>query len=550
MNNNYNYLIQNFLLTKFTNIYIIDIANDKTYIYSYTDNKQINVSEMSYSNFLSYYTTMVNSDDINKLNNILNIQKLREELQNGKKKITEYIKKKNQNGIEVSYQLETYLFNFENKDLILLYEDECNNTNVKVEKESQPNNDVKTHEMIDNISDGLLKIYNIFNSTNNSEEVKNIGNYINTILSDITTSYPEFNKAFNENAISVTSMATNTLLIIDDDVITRNILKKIFDSEYNIITCENGKEGIEVLQQNNQKNIFEKRDNIVGIFLDLVMPVMDGFAVLDYLNKNNYLNKIPVAIISGDYSKETRDKVYSYHIADMLEKPFNTEIIKHRINNLVNLYKSSNSLNEMILNQYADLKNIIDTIISAYKYDYKTNIEKVKKYTYILATDVMENYKEYNLNENKVSKITEASCFYDIGYYAIPRVMYSKVTNLTKEEADIVKNYPVIGSKIIKYGLKNNGDNTFTDYAYEITKYYHEKYDGTGYPEGLKEEAIPISAMIVSLATYYNNLTKNYTDDNYINSAIISLENTKFSPKIINTFKRVYNKLNQVSKEV
>ena len=203
----------------------------------------------------------------------------------------------------------------------------------------------------DNISDGLLKIYNIFNSTNNSEEVKNIGNYINTILSDITTSYPEFNKAFNENAISVTSMATNTLLIIDDDVITRNILKKIFDSEYNIITCENGKEGIEVLQQNNQKNIFEKRDNIVGIFLDLVMPVMDGFAVLDYLNKNNYLNKIPVAIISGDYSKETRDKVYSYHIADMLEKPFNTEIIKHRINNLVNLYKSSNSLNEMILNQ-------------------------------------------------------------------------------------------------------------------------------------------------------------------------------------------------------
>lgn len=539
-NNSILYLLQNFLLTRFLNAYIIDVISDKAFIYSYVNNCIVNKSNTTYSGFLTDLSNSLSSEDLNNLTANLSIQRLEECFYSGKKSVNLVI---NRGGTD--YLLDISLVNFNGNKLIMVIEnlfDSSMGLNIN-SGNNKSKEDIRMQSMIDNVSDSLLKIYNVFNSNRNNPEVNNIGNYINTILSDITNSYPEFNRSFKENAISVSSMGRPTLLIVDDDMITRNLLKKIFIDQYNIVMATNGEEAIGILEDNSNRNMFESRDNIVGIFLDLVMPKMDGFGVLDYLNRNNYLSKIPVAIISGDYSKETRDRVYGYHIADMLEKPFNTEIIKHRVNNLVNLYKSSNSLNEMILNQYADLKNVIDTIISAYKYDYASNIEMIKRYSFIIGTDIMNNYGEYNLDEARVNLIAEASCYYDIGYYAIPRVIYSKDSNFTKEEADIVKNYPIIGSKIVKYGLKNMGNSAFTEYAYEITRYYHERYDGTGYPEGLRGDAIPISASIVALSALFNNFVRSYSNSEDIRDAICKLSGSKFNPRIIESFKRVFDKL-------
>lgn len=539
-NNSILYLLQNFLLTRFLNAYIIDVISDKAFIYSYVNNSIVNKSNTTYSGFLTDLSNSLSSEDLNNLTANLSIQRLEECFYSGKKSVNLVI---NRGGTD--YLLDISLVNFNGNKLIMVIENLFDSSmGLNINSGNYKNKeDIRMQSMIDNVSDSLLKIYNVFNSNRNNPEVNNIGNYINTILSDITNSYPEFNRSFKENAISVSSMGRPTLLIVDDDMITRNLLKKIFIDQYNIVMATNGEEAISILEDNSNRNMFESRDNIVGIFLDLVMPKMDGFGVLDYLNRNNYLSKIPVAIISGDYSKETRDRVYGYHIADMLEKPFNTEIIKHRVNNLVNLYKSSNSLNEMILNQYADLKNVIDTIISAYKYDYASNIEMIKRYTLIIGTDIMNNYGEYNLDEARVNLIAEASCYYDIGYYAIPRVIYSKDSNFTKEEADIVKNYPIIGSKIVKYGLKNTGNSAFTEYAYEITRYYHERYDGTGYPEGLRGDAIPISACIVALSALFNNFVRSYSNSEDIRDAICKLSGSKFNPRIIESFKRVFDKL-------
>lgn len=539
-NNSILYLLQNFLLTRFLNAYIIDVISDKAFIYSYVNNCIVNKSNTTYSGFLTDLSNSLSSEDLNNLTANLSIQRLEECFYSGKKSVNMVI---NRGGTD--YLLDISLVNFNGNKLIMVIENLFDSSmGLNINSGNYKNKeDIRMQSMIDNVSDSLLKIYNVFNSNRNNPEVNNIGNYINTILSDITNSYPEFNRSFKENAISVSSMGRPTLLIVDDDMITRNLLKKIFIDQYNIVMATNGEEAISILEDNSNRNMFESRDNIVGIFLDLVMPKMDGFGVLDYLNRNNYLSKIPVAIISGDYSKETRDRVYGYHIADMLEKPFNTEIIKHRVNNLVNLYKSSNSLNEMILNQYADLKNVIDTIISAYKYDYASNIEMIKRYSFIIGTDIMNNYGEYNLDEARVNLIAEASCYYDIGYYAIPRVIYSKDSNFTKEEADIVKNYPIIGSKIVKYGLKNMGNSAFTEYAYEITRYYHERYDGTGYPEGLRGDAIPISACIVALSALFNNFVRSYSNSEDIRDAICKLSGSKFNPRIIESFKRVFDKL-------
>lgn len=544
----YEDIIKFFLISRFSKIYLIDIINDKSYEYSFINNTITNTDNTSFTNFISKFKNELNDTDFNNLINNLSIQKLEQELLKGNKKLKTIVNKKIETGEEKKFSEHIYLININNDKIILMLEEE---TSINTNKNSDVEDKIKTNNMIDSISDALLKIYNVFNTNTETEEVKNIGNYVNTILSNLITTYPEFNKAFNDNAISLSCQSNQSLLIIDDDKITCNILKKIFENEYNIIIVHNGEEAINLLKQNNNKNIFETRDNIVAIFLDLLMPIMDGFAVLDYLNNNNYLNKIPVAIISGDYSKETREKVYNYHIADMLEKPFNIEIIKHRINNLINLYKSSNSLNEMVLNQYTDLRNIIDTIVSAYKYDYKSNITKVNKYSYALGEQILNDYPEYNLTISRIDKISKASTYYDIGYYAIPRVIFTKSSNFTTEEKEMVKNYPLIGAKIVRYSLNNIGDQELINYTNEIVKFYHERYDGKGYPDGLEKENIPISSAIVALAVEYNNLMNSHKNDykNIVNT-IISKSGTKYNPKLIESFKKVIDQFEKISKEV
>lgn len=176
-------------------------------------------------------------------------------------------------------------------------------------------------------------------------------------------------------------------------MLTRNMIKRVFDDEYKIVMATNGKEAIEYLESNSNKGITESSDNILGIFLDLTMPVMDGFAVLEYLSKNNYLHRVPVIIISGDYEKETKTRVYNYGIADMLEKPFDFEVVKHRIGKFIGLYKSSNSLTNLISEQSSDLKDLINPFVEIYMYDYKDNINKVSSLMKTLGKRVMIDYR-------------------------------------------------------------------------------------------------------------------------------------------------------------
>jgi CheY-like chemotaxis protein len=134
---------------------------------------------------------------------------------------------------------------------------------------------------------------------------------------------------------------TKTILIVDDSNIIRNFAKRIFDGQYSVGTAKDGQEAIDILEKNNSVASIKGTDKIVGMFLDLNMPVVDGFGVLDYMSSKNLLSKMPVIIISGDYDQITKDRAYLYPIADMLEKPFNVQVVKHRIKNFIKLYKSN-----------------------------------------------------------------------------------------------------------------------------------------------------------------------------------------------------------------
>ena len=128
---------------------------------------------------------------------------------------------------------------------------------------------------------------------------------------------------------------TKTILVVDDSNIIRNFVKRIFSDKYNVGTAENGEEAINIIKANKDNSFIE------AILLDLNMPKVDGFAVLDYMKENNLLEKMPVSIISGDSSKETIDKAFTYKIVDMLEKPFNDQSIKMVIEKTL-FYKEMN----------------------------------------------------------------------------------------------------------------------------------------------------------------------------------------------------------------
>ena len=280
------------------------------------------------------------------------------------------------------------------------------------------------------------------------------------------------------------------------------------------------------------------------------MPVLDGFGVLDYLNEKNYLNKMPVIIISGNYDKETRKRAYSYGIADMLEKPFNAQVIRHRIENLIGLYRSSGILNEMMLEQHEDLKQVIRSIVKSYEIDNTNMFNLVRKYMKLLTMQIATSYPEFGINSNMIDKLAASSVYYGIGNYALPRSILDKKGQYTEEEREILKSANANGAWIVKYVLANNGV-IDQKYCYEIAKYYNEHYDGSGYPEGLSGESIPLSAQIASLVIEYYNLltTMGATIDyNKIASLIIIESGHKFNPKIVEAFKKVQLEFETITK--
>ena len=221
----------------------------------------------------------------------------------------------------------------------------------------------------------------------------------------------------------------------------------------------------------------------------------------------------------------------------MLEKPFDFQVVKHRIGNFINLYKSSNSLNNLINDQSRNLKDLINPFVESYQYDYETNIKSVNELIRKLSKQVMIDYPEYDLTDEKIEKMADASMYYDIGFYSIPRSILGKKDGFKEKELEKIKKYPLFGSKMLDYVLSLKSDAMYKKYADNITKFYHENYNGTGYPNGLKEDEIPLEAQLASICINYNNLEKKY--GTAAKEMIIKRKNTMFSPKLIDSFSKI-----------
>lgn len=217
---------------------------------------------------------------------------------------------------------------------------------------------------------------------------------------------------------------------------------------------------------------------------------------------------------------------------------------------MINLYRSSNSLNNIMLEQHKDLKNIVNSLIGSYEIDNERMMKMVKKYTKILAMQVSVDYREYNINSNMIDKMAESVGYYGLGNYTLPKSILYKRGMYTEEERSLIKTANINGANIVKYVLTKNNQAVDERYCYEIAKYYNERYDGNGYPEGLSGNSIPLAVQIASIAIEYSNLinTINPIDYERVSSLIIMEAGRKFNPRIVESFKKVKTEFESITK--
>ncbi len=348
----------------------------------------------------------------------------------------------------------------------------------------------------------------------------------------------------------------NRILIVDDAEFNRDLLRALMEDDYDIEEAEDGQKAVQILAA--------KWNQIDAVLLDLQMPNMDGYEVIQCMKQNNWMNKIPILIITGEHSIEIENKCFELGVSDFIHKPFDAGLVKNRVRNVVELFNYKNHLEEKVEKQTATLKGqyqmlqvqavklremndriveILGTIVEYRNLESGEHIKRVKSFTKVLAMQMMKSYPEYGLTEELIQTIEAASALHDVGKIAIPDKILLKPGKLTAEEFEYMKSHTTRGSDMLAT-LEGIWDDEYRKICYEICRHHHERYDGRGYPDNLKGDEIPISAQLVSVADVYDALVservyKNAFSKDEAFQMIINGECGVFSPKLMECFRLV-----------
>lgn len=350
----------------------------------------------------------------------------------------------------------------------------------------------------------------------------------------------------------------NTILIADDFMINRKMLRNIFEEQYKILEAQNGKETIELLG--------EYKDEIALIFLDLLMPVMSGIEVLQYMEDSCIDDLIPVIVITGEATDESDEQVYELGASDIIYKPFAPKVVMRRAKNIIELFAHRASLEEQLKEKTAELSeskrklerfndflvNAISSIAEFRNFDSNEHIERIKFFTRLLMFHLRKMYPEYGITREQIETIVSASALHDIGKIAIQDSILMKPDKLTEEEYEIVKTHTTLGCEILGKIIQEGND--FYQYSYDICRYHHERYDGGGYPEGLSGDDIPIWAQVVSIVHAFDDLVSKrvYKETYAVKEAIRMIHNGEcgvFSPVVLDCFNMAKAELLHVTED-
>lgn len=249
------------------------------------------------------------------------------------------------------------------------------------------------------------------------------------------------------------------------------------------------------------------------IFIGVSTQQSKGIALIRSLNENGLIRRIPVIVFSLRSDPEVERYAYEMGVAEYITLPFNTDTVQIKLRNIMGLYRYKDELEEkserLLREAMENHENTIDflaNVIEARNMENGEHVSRVKGFTRILAEQVMTDYPELGLDEDQVSLISSASALHDLGKIMIRESVLLKPGKLTEEESEYVKNHTVYGC-ILMNKLKKMMHEDFYRLSYEICRYHHEKVDGSGYPEGLVGDEIPLAAQIVSVADCYDALT-------------------------------------------
>lgn len=341
------------------------------------------------------------------------------------------------------------------------------------------------------------------------------------------------------------------ILIVDDSQINCEILAEILKDEYRILEAANGEECINLLKQYGT--------GIALLLLDINMPVMDGFEVLALMNRKHWIEDIPVIMISSEDSASYVRRAYEMGASDYISRPFDVQVVHQRVSNTIKLYAKQRRLISLVTDQIREkeknnqmMLSILSQIVEFRNSESGSHVLHINIITGMLLERLMQKTDQYHLQWSDQFLITTASALHDIGKIGIDEKILNKPGKLTKEEFEIMKTHTLIGASMLK-SIEMYQNEKLLQVAYQICRWHHERYDGKGYPDGLKGEEIPISAQVVAIADVYDALVgkrvykKAFSHETAIHM-ILNGECGAFNPLLLECLTDIQNRLKEETK--
>lgn len=335
------------------------------------------------------------------------------------------------------------------------------------------------------------------------------------------------------------------ILIADDSQFNRELLIDILEGQFDIVEASNGAEAIKILEEDK---------DLALVLLDISMPVVDGFEVLEEMNRTKRIERTPVMIISAQNASNFADRAFNLGATDYISRPFDAYIVRRRVLNTLMLYEKQKKLLALMEDEIyerqrnnAMLIGIMSHVVEFRNEESGPHIQHVRIISELLLKTLGEMYPEYAMSSEEISLIGTASALHDLGKISIPSEVLNKPGRLTPEEYEIMKAHSAVGAAMLEK-LNIYADEPLVKTAYQICRWHHERYDGRGYPDGMSGDEIPICAQVVSLADVYDALTSERVYKKAIphETAIQMIKNGEcgtFNPKILAVLDKVADEL-------